>query len=66
MVTGSGNAYDLYLYVFDVSGNTKYLDFMDDDEATQNYMKCTVTGFNFEVASDGIWRGTVQVQEIWT
>lgn len=58
--------YDLYLWVYAAGGGTNYIKYVDNSEAFQNYCKVAVKGFNFDLTHDGVWMGTLMLEEVWT
>lgn len=65
MVTGTGKGYDLYLFVFSPSGNSKYTKWMNNNEEMKGYCKVEVQGFNFSLKHSGVYKGNIILEECW-
>lgn len=64
--TSTEAGYDLYLRIYNPSGGSKYVKFVDDTETWRDYCQVAVKSFNFVLTHDGIYRGSIQLEEVWT
>ena len=63
-VTGAANGYDLFLHVYDPSGNGGYIKWMDKNEIMQSHCQINVKGFNFRLDHSGVYKGNIVIEEV--